>query len=221
MTGLRARIGVLISGEGSNLQALIDAADTGRLGAPIVCVASNRGGARGLERARRAGIPALHIGAHKGEERAAYDARLATALAPHSPEIIVLAGFMRILGPAFIERYSGRMLNVHPSLLPAYPGLDTHRRVLEAGEAWHGATVHFVTAELDAGPPVIQYRMAVRPDDSPDTLASRVHAGEHIILPRATEWLASGRLSLAAGSVMLDGRPLDGPIQLDEEASRT
>lgn len=211
------RVAVLISGEGSNLQALIDGALAGTLGAALACVISNRAAARGLERARRAGIPAEHVGAVRGEERGLYDARVAAALAPYAPDLLVLAGFMRVLGAQFVDRYAGRILNIHPSLLPAFPGLETHRRVLEAREAWHGATVHFVTAELDAGPAIVQYRLAVRAQDTPDTLAARVHVGEHIILPRAVNWFATGRLRLHAGSVMLDGRPLARPLVVDEQ----
>ena len=209
------RVAVLISGEGSNLQALIDAAQAGQLGARIVAVVSNRSAARGLERARAAGIEALHLGG-RGRERADYDAALDDLLAPREPELIVLAGFMRILGPKFVERYAGRMLNLHPSLLPNYPGLDTHRRVLEAGDEWHGATVHFVTDELDGGPAIIQYRLPVRASDTAESLAQRVHEGEHIILPRAVSWFAAGRLRLAGGSVMLDGRALREPVAIDE-----
>ncbi|HEX7235763.1 MAG TPA: phosphoribosylglycinamide formyltransferase [Gammaproteobacteria bacterium] len=212
------RIAVLISGEGSNLQALIDAARTGQLGARIVTVVSNRGAARGLERARAAGVEALHLGAARGQERAAYDAALAALLAPREPDLVVLAGFMRILGPQLVELYKGRMLNLHPSLLPKHPGLDTHRRVLEAGDEWHGATVHFVTDELDGGPPIVQYRLRVRAGDTPDSLAQRVHKGEHIILPRAVSWFSAGRLRLDGGSVMLDGRALHEPVAIDEEA---
>jgi phosphoribosylglycinamide formyltransferase-1 len=211
-----ARIAVLISGEGSNLQALIDAAKAGRLGAQIVAVVSNRGAARGLERARAAGIEALYLPSARGQERSAYDSALAALLAPRAPDLLVLAGFMRIIGPDLVERFAGRMLNIHPSLLPKYPGLDTHRRVLEAGERLHGATVHFVTAELDAGPAVIQYRLDIRAGDTPESLAQRVHVGEHIILPRAVSWFAAGRLRLAGGSVMLDGRALDEPVAVDE-----
>jgi phosphoribosylglycinamide formyltransferase 1 len=216
MTRPAARVAVLISGEGSNLQALIDAARAGQLGASIVTVVSNRGGARGLERARAAGIEALHLGAARGQERVDYDAALAALLAPREPDLVVLAGFMRILGPALVELYNGRMLNLHPSLLPKYPGLDTHRRVLEAGDAWHGATVHFVTDELDGGPPIIQYRLPVGAGDTAESLAERIHKGEHIILPRAVSWFAAGRLRLAGGSVMLDGRALPAPIFVDE-----
>jgi phosphoribosylglycinamide formyltransferase-1 len=217
MTRPATRVAVLISGEGSNLQALIDAAGAARLGAEIVAVVSNRGAARGLERARAAGIAALHLPAGRGQERAEYDAALAALLAPHDPELLVLAGFMRILSPQFIDRFAGRMLNIHPSLLPKYPGLDTHRRVLEAQDPWHGATVHFVTAELDSGPVVIQYRLRVRAGDTTESLAQRVHVGEHIILPRAVSWFAAGRLRLAASSVMLDGRALLTPVSIDEE----
>jgi phosphoribosylglycinamide formyltransferase-1 len=209
-----ARVAVLISGEGSNLQALIDTAKTGALGADIAVVVSNRAAARGLERARGAGIPAAHLGG-KGMERAAYDQALAVLLARYAPDIVVLAGFMRIFTADFVARYAGRMLNIHPSLLPAYPGLDTHRRAIEARERWHGATVHFVTAELDAGPAIIQYRLPVRDDDTPDTLSARVHIGEHIILPRAVQWLAAGRLSLVGGSVMLDAKPLVQPVTVE------
>jgi phosphoribosylglycinamide formyltransferase-1 len=217
MTGSATRVAVLISGEGSNLQALIDTARLGQLGASIVAVVSNRAAGRGLERARSAGIDALHVGAMRGQERANYDATLAAALADYRPDLIVLAGFMRILGVAFIDRFAGRMLNIHPSLLPDYPGLDTHRRVLEAGERWHGATVHFVTADLDAGPAVLQYRMPVHTGDTVESLAQRVHVGEHLILPRAVSWFAAGRLRLERGSVMLDGRPRVGPVVVDAE----
>jgi phosphoribosylglycinamide formyltransferase-1 len=220
MTHAATRIAVLISGEGTNLQALIDAARGGRLGAEIVAVVSNRSAARGLTRARDAGIEALHLPAVRGQQRTDYDAALAALLAPHAPDLLVLAGFMRIFGAPFVERYAGRIVNIHPSLLPKFPGLDTHRRVLEAGERWHGATVHFVTAELDAGPAIIQYRLAVRPGDTADSLAERVHVGEHIILPRAVSWFAAGRLRLAGRSVMLDGRALDGPVSIDEERER-
>ena len=219
MTRPTTRVAVLISGEGSNLQALIDAARDARLRADIVAVVSNRSAARGLERARAAGIAALHLAAIRGQDRAEYDAALAKLLAPYDPELVVLAGFMRILSPTFIEQFAGRMLNIHPSLLPQFPGLDTHRRVLEAQEPWHGATVHFVTAELDAGPAIIQYRLRVRAGDTTESLAQRVHVGEHIILPRAVSWFAAGRLRLASGSVMLDGRALDGPVSVDEEGT--
>jgi phosphoribosylglycinamide formyltransferase-1 len=210
------RLAVLISGEGTNLQALIDAARAGLLGTEIAVVISNRSAARGLDRARSAGIAARHLGAG-GQDREAYDSALAAEIAAHGAEVVVLAGFMRILGARFVDAFAGRILNVHPSLLPAYPGLDTHRRVLEAGEHRHGATVHFVTADLDAGPAVIQYRLVIRDGDTTESLAQRVHVGEHIILPRATAWLAAGRLSLLNGCVMLDAQPLRSPVVVDEE----
>jgi len=210
------RVAVLISGEGSNLQALLDAEQTGELGANIALVVSDRALARGLARARARGVPAEHLAA-TGRGRDDYDRALAALLAPYEPQLIVLAGFMRILGPAFVEQFAGRALNLHPSLLPAYPGLDTHRRVLEAGDHWHGATVHFVTAELDAGPPILQYRIPVRPTDTPDTLSARVHVGEHIILPKAVQWFAAGRLRLDDGSAMLDGQRLIRPVVVEGE----
>jgi phosphoribosylglycinamide formyltransferase-1 len=217
MTRPATRVAVLISGEGSNLQALIDAERAERLGARIVAVVSNKATARGLERARAAGIAALLLPAVRGQARADYDAALAALLAPCEPDLLVLAGFLRVLGPAFVGQFAGRMLNIHPSLLPKYPGLDTHGRALEAGESWHGATVHFVTAELDAGPAVIQYRLPIRAGDTAESLAQRVHVGEHVILPRAVSWFAAGRLRLAGTSVMLDGRALREPVSIDEE----
>jgi phosphoribosylglycinamide formyltransferase-1 len=217
MTHPPTRVAVLISGEGSNLQALLDAERAETLGAKVVAVVSSRSGARGLTRARTAGISAQHLGATRGQERDDYDAALTALLAPHAPDLVVLAGFMRILGPTFAEQFVGRMLNIHPSLLPKYPGLDTHRRVLEARDAYHGATVHFVTADLDAGPAIIQYRLAIHAGDTAESLAQRVHVGEHIILPRAVAWFAAGRLRLAGGSVMLDGRALQEPVSVDEE----
>jgi phosphoribosylglycinamide formyltransferase 1 len=210
------RVAVLISGEGSNLQALLDSSRTGTLGGAEICVVvSNRAAARGLIRARDAGVPARHLGG-KDMTREAYDAALSALLADYSPDLLVLAGFMRILSPGFADAYAGRLLNIHPSLLPAYPGLDTHRRVLDAGERWHGATVHFVTSELDAGPAVLQYRLAIRNDDTVESLAARVHVGEHLMLPRAVEWFVGGRLRLENGSVMLDGQRLSQPVIMEE-----
>lgn len=208
-------IAVLISGQGTNLQALIDAVETGALPARIGAVYSDRRDAPGLERARRAGVPAVHLDGG-GTGRTRWEAPLADALEAAGPDLVILAGFMRILGPALAARWGDRLLNIHPSLLPAYRGLDTHARVLAAGDAWHGATVHFVTAELDAGPPVIQYRLRVRADDTAETLAARVHAGEYMILPRAAAWFVTGRLRLEAGHVMLDGEPLEHPVVVEE-----
>ncbi|MEO8464274.1 MAG: phosphoribosylglycinamide formyltransferase [Gammaproteobacteria bacterium] len=215
MSRAAPRVAVLISGEGSNLQVLLDAARTGTLGAEIAVVISDRAAARGLVRARNAGVPARHLGG-KGIPREAYDGTLAALLAEHSPDLLVLAGFMRIFSPGFVARFAGRILNIHPSLLPAYPGLDTHRRVLKAGERWHGATVHFVTVDLDAGPAALQYRLPVRADDTVESLTARVHVGEHLILPRAVEWFVGGRLRLENDSVMLDDRRLSQPVIMEE-----
>jgi phosphoribosylglycinamide formyltransferase-1 len=217
VSAARPRIGVLISGEGTNLQALIDAASARKIAGGLALVVSNRADARGLERARAAGIPTLYLAAQRGAPRSSYDETLAVELEPHALDLIVLAGFMRIFTPAFVDRYRGRILNIHPSLLPKYPGLDTHRRVLESGDRTHGATVHFVTQDLDAGPPVIQYRIGVRPNETSESLAARVHAGEHLILPRAVDWFTSGRLRLEGDKVMLDGRQLEGPVIVEGE----
>ena len=209
------RVVVLISGEGTNLQALIDAARLETARYTIVAVLSDRRDARGLERAREAGMPAQHIDPRSCGGREAFDAALGNAVAAHEPGLIVLAGFMRILGPVFIARFAGRMLNIHPSLLPKFTGLHTHRRALEAGEVEHGATVHFVTNELDGGPPVIQYRVPVNEPETEETLSARVHTGEHIIFPRAVGWFAEGRLKLEGGRAMLDGKPLLEPVRIE------
>jgi len=211
------RIAVLISGEGTNLQALIDAVAARRIAGDIALVVSNRAAARGLERARAAGIPTEYLPAQRDAGRAVYDRALAELLDGHSPALVVLAGFMRILTPEFVARFAGRLLNLHPSLLPKYPGLDTHRLVLENHDRVHGATVHFVTAELDGGPAVIQYRIAVRADESIDSLVARVHAGEHLILPRAVDWFLTGRLRLDGEAVMLDGKRLQQPVIVEGE----
>mgnify|MGYP006428796733 CR=1 FL=1 len=210
------RLAVLISGSGSNLQALIE--DSQRADAPfeIALVISNRADAFGLERAQRAGIPTQTL-SHRGfETRAAYDAALAEVLRAQAPDLIALAGFMRILTPEFVQHWQGRMLNIHPSLLPSYRGLHTHARVLEAGEPVHGATVHFVTAELDGGPAILQARVPVLADDDPDRLAARVLVQEHRIYPLAARWFAEGRLVLGRdGRAWLDDQPLDAPVIID------
>lgn len=211
------RVVVLISGEGTNLQALIDAAARPGAAFAVVAVLSNRAGARGLERARRAGISARHLAPSAFPSRDAFDEALADAIDDYAPDLLVLAGFMRILGGAFVARFADRMLNIHPSLLPKLKGLDTHRRALEAREPRHGATVHFVTDELDGGPPVIQYCIGVREGDTEESLSARVHRGEHIILPRAVEWFAEGRLRAEAGRVTLDGELLRTPVRVGEE----
>lgn len=184
------RIVVLISGHGSNLQALIDAERRNELGGGhIVAVISNRAEAFGLERARKAGIPTEVLSHKDFPERADFDAALMARIDAHRPDLVVLAGFMRILTSAFVHHYAGRLINIHPSLLPKYPGMNTHARAIEAGEAEHGATVHFVTEGVDEGPIILQGRVPILPDDTPETLQQRVHAIEHQIYPKAVRML--------------------------------
>jgi len=206
MSAGKLPIVVLISGGGTNLQSIIDAARAD-LPVEIRAVISNRAGAFGLERARRAGIPVEVLEHGRYESREAYDEALMACIDSYAPRLVVLAGFMRILTDAFVRHYEGRMFNIHPSLLPKYRGLDTHARALEAGEHEHGATVHFVTPELDAGPIIIQARVAVEPADSPESLAARVLEQEHRIYPQALRWFAEGRLELKEGVAHLDGAP--------------
>jgi len=194
------RIVVLISGRGSNMEALLEA----KLPAEIAAVISNEPAAAGLEIARRRGIASAVVDHRMFDKRAAFDAALASEIDRHRPDLVVLAGFMRILTAGFVDRYRGRLLNIHPSLLPAFPGLDTHRRALEAGVRIHGCTVHFVTAELDHGPIVIQAAVPVMPGDTERTLAARVLREEHRIYPQAVRWFCEGRLALKDGRVKLD-----------------
>jgi len=207
---------VLISGQGSNLQAIMDAIAAGEVAAEIRAVISNRVDAYGLERARRAGIPTAVLDHRDYPDRAAYDAALQASIDRYRPELVVLAGFMRILSPAFVAHYAGRLLNIHPSLLPDFTGLDTHRRVLAAGVKEHGASIHFVTAELDSGPVIIQGRVPVTAEDDAESLAAKVHAIEHRLYPLVVRWFAEGRLRMAGDRVIFDGRPLDRPLDLAE-----
>lgn len=190
---------VLISGRGSNLRALVEA------GAPIVAVISNRADAAGLSYPRRRGIATLAIEHAAYATRQEFEHALAAAIDRFAPELIVLAGFMRVLSTPFVVHYPGRMINIHPSLLPAFPGLDTHRRALERGVKLHGATVHFVTPEVDGGPIIIQAAVPVRSNDDEATLAQRVLEQEHRILPCAVRWFLEGRLILDAGRVSVAG----------------
>lgn len=187
------KLAVLISGEGSNLQAIIDAIDAGTLNAHIEIVISNKASANGLNRAQQAGIPAVAVAPIKGQSREEYDQRLLDTLASLSPDLIVLAGFMRILSAKFVHTFAGQIINIHPSLLPAYKGMDTHQRVLNAGETHHGATVHFVTEELDDGEIILQSRITISADDNAESLQQRVHVEEHMIYPRAIQWLSDKR----------------------------
>lgn len=215
------RIAVLVSGSGTNLQAIIDAVQAGKLPVRIAAVLSDNPEAYGLDRARDNGIPAIAIDFRNCATRSVYDRQLRRQLADLNPDLVVLAGYMRILDDATVNDYQGRMLNVHPSLLPAYPGLHTHRRVLEAGEPFHGSTVHFVIPELDAGPPLLQYRVKVHPQDTEQSLRERVQRGEYQIYPLAIRWIAEGRISFAAGAPTLDGEPLAQPEILDEPDQTT
>ena len=196
-----ARITILISGRGSNMAALIDAALGGRIAGAITHVISNRPDAAGLDYARRHGIATRVVDHRAFVSREAFDAALAEAIDSGEPDLIVLAGFMRILGRAFVERYQGRMLNIHPSLLPAYPGTDTHARALADRAARHGCTVHFVTPEVDGGPIVAQAEVDVLPDDDAATLAARVLEQEHRLLPEVVGWFCAGRITLESGRV--------------------
>jgi phosphoribosylglycinamide formyltransferase-1 len=208
----RKRVAVLISGRGSNMAALIEAAKDKNYPAEIALVVSNRPDAGGLATARAAGI-ATEIVDHAafGKDRAGFDAALQALLTSHHIELVCLAGFMRLLTPGFVAQWPERMLNIHPALLPAFKGLDTHKRALEAGATIHGATVHFVVAELDSGPIIAQGAVAVHDDDSEATLAARVLAVEHRIYPLALKLVAQGRVRVVDGRCLIDGVPLPDP----------
>ena len=199
---------VLLSGTGSNLQALIDSNDVKQSSANIRAVISNRADAYGLQRAKDAGIDTRVLDHKAFEGREAFDAALIEIIDTFNPQLVVLAGFMRILSADFVRHYQGRLLNIHPSLLPKYKGLHTHQRALEAADSEHGCSVHFVTEELDGGPLVVQAVIPVESDDSPHSLAQRVHAQEHQIYPLAVRWFAEGRLSLDEQGALLDGQLL-------------
>lgn len=208
----RLPVVVLISGHGSNLQALIDAAQSEMLAVDIRAVISNRPNVHGLDRARQAGIPAETLIPADFADGGEYEQALAATIDRHAPELVVLAGFMRILSAAFVRHYRGRMFNIHPSLLPKYRGLHTHRKALEAGDATHGASVHFVTEELDGGPVVVQAEVPITRGDDEQSLARRVQEVEHIIYPQAVQLFARGRLRMRNGQAELDGAPLITPL---------
>jgi phosphoribosylglycinamide formyltransferase-1 len=212
----RQPIVILISGRGSNMRALIERSEAADASYSVVSVISDRADAGGLEIARQLGVEARALPRPPGSERADYDRILAAAIAEYSPSLIALAGFMRILSAEFVERFAGRILNIHPSLLPKYAGLHTHRRALEAREAEHGVTVHFVTEQLDGGPPVLQARVPILPGDTETTLSQRVLIQEHIIYPLAVNWFCQGRLRCEAGKARLDGRLLSEPLQIGD-----
>ena len=208
---------VLISGQGRNLQALIEAQQAEHIAARIAAVVSNRADAPGIEKAREAGLLVEIVPHTDYTEREVFDAALAAAIDRHHPDIIVMAGFMRVVGDEFIRRFRGRMLNIHPSLLPKYPGLNTHQRALDAGDAEHGATVHFVTEELDGGAPVIQGRLRVSAQDTAQTLAERVMRDIELkIYPQAVAWMARGELKLESEQVWFRGKRLLAPLGMDD-----
>ena len=209
------RLAILISGRGSNMAAIARACAEGRINARVGLVVSERPGVAGLDTARALGLETRTVPWPGGTERARFERDLDAALADAQPDVIVLAGFMRILSQQYVEARAGRVVNIHPSLLPKFRGLHTHRRVLEAGDRVHGASVHFVTAELDGGPVILQSRVAVRPGDTEDTLSARVQATEHIIYPRVIGWLADGRLAWREDVPWLDGKPLEAPVVED------
>ncbi len=205
------KIVVLISGQGSNLQALIDAQQEGHINGKISAVFSNKEFAYGLERARKANIPAYWLDAKHYSDPARFDLALQQAIDHYQPDLLVLAGYMRILGSVFVQHYIGRLLNIHPSLLPKYKGLHTHRQVLESGDKEHGTSVHFVTEELDGGPIILQAKVPVFKGDSETDLIQRVQVQEHNIYPRVVNWFTQGRLVMLDNAAWLDAKPL--PLQ--------
>ena len=216
MTGKDSlRLAILISGRGSNMAAIARACAERRINARVALVLSERPGVAGLDTARALGLEARTVPWSGTAERARFERDLEAALAAVRPDVVVLAGFMRILSEQFVAARAGRILNIHPSLLPNYRGLHTHRRVLAAGDRVHGASVHFVTAELDGGPVILQSRVAVQPEDTEDTLSARVQATEHTIYPRVIGWVANGRLAWRDDRPWLDGKPLDAPVVAD------
>ena len=196
---------VLISGSGTNLQAIIDAVEAHHIPGKIAAVLSNNADAKGLTRAAEHQIPGIVIDHKAYATREAFDQAMIESIDEYQPELVVLAGFMRILTEGFVNHYSGRLVNIHPSLLPKYKGLNTHQRAIDAGDKEHGTSVHFVTEELDGGPVVLQAKVPVFEDDDADALAARVQTQEHNIYPMVTKWLVDGRLSMTEGKAYLDG----------------
>ncbi|WMO13291.1 phosphoribosylglycinamide formyltransferase [Pseudoalteromonas piscicida] len=205
------RLVVLISGSGSNLQAIIDACKAGYIQGEIAAVISNKADAYGLTRAQEAGIATSVLDHKQYTSREEYDVALGQLIDSFTPDLVVLAGFMRILTPNLVQKFRGKMLNIHPSLLPKYQGLNTHQRAIDANDAEHGASVHFVTEELDGGPVVCQAKVAVLPDDTAESLAQRVHKQEHILYPLVVKWFSEQRLTMEADYAVFDNKTL--PVQ--------
>ncbi len=212
----RMKLGVLVSGRGSNLQALLDAATDPTWPAEVALVLSNQPGVQALDRAAAAGVPAAVIDHRDVAARAAFEAALDAALRDAGVELVCLAGFMRVLSADFVARWFNRLVNIHPSLLPAFPGLDTHARAIKAGVRWSGCTVHLVRATVDQGPILIQAAVPVLPEDRPEDLAARVLTAEHRCYPRAVAWLASGRWTVVGDTVRLaDPAPVSRRVHLN------
>jgi phosphoribosylglycinamide formyltransferase-1 len=204
----RCKLVILISGSGSNLQSFIDSRDSGQLNADICAVVCNRPNALGLQRATAAGISTELVDHKDFDDRSQFDAELIRRIDQHQPNLVILAGFMRILTAGFVQHYHGRLLNIHPSLLPKYPGLNTHQRAIDAGDSMAGATVHFVTEQLDGGPAILQASVAIAADDSAASLAAKILGKEHLIYPLAAQWYAEHRLKLEGNHALLDNTPL-------------
>ncbi|MDO6544797.1 phosphoribosylglycinamide formyltransferase [Photobacterium sanguinicancri] len=200
---------VLISGNGSNLQAILDACENSTIAnAKVAAVLSNKADAYGLERARQANVDALHVSAANFSDRETFDKAMIEKIDAYQPDLIILAGFMRILSGDFVRHYQGKMINIHPSLLPKYPGLHTHQRALDAGDTEHGTSVHFVTEELDGGPVILQAKVPIFADDTVDNIFSRVQEQEHRIYPLVAHWFINERLAMIDGQASLDGNTL-------------
>jgi phosphoribosylglycinamide formyltransferase-1 len=203
---------ILISGSGSNLQAFIDASSKNDLDLNLCVVFSNNPDAYGLKRAEKAGIATACVQHSDFPDRESFDLAVIAELDRFEPDLLILAGFMRILTKAFVEHYRGKILNIHPALLPLYPGLNTHQRVIDAGDEWHGSTVHFVTEKLDAGPRILQGRLATVPGETADELKRRVQAVEHQIYPRAAAWVGSGKVEFKNGDCWINGKSMPDPM---------
>ncbi|MEZ9563786.1 phosphoribosylglycinamide formyltransferase [Vibrio artabrorum] len=204
----KKNIVVLVSGNGSNLQAILNACDSNMIHASVKAVFSNKAEAFGLERAKTAAVDAHSVNPKDFGSREEFDHELMTKIDAYQPDLIVLAGYMRILSSEFVRHYAGKMINIHPSLLPKYPGLDTHQRAIDAQDKEHGTSVHFVTEELDGGPVILQAKVPVFEGDDADMLASRVLTQEHCIYPMVCKWFVEERLSMVNGQAILDGKAL-------------
>jgi phosphoribosylglycinamide formyltransferase 1 len=212
-------VAVVLSGRGSNMEAIVRAAQSAAARYEVVRVIADRETAGGLARAAALGVATRIVPVKQFADRASFDAALAAELEASGAQLIALAGFMRILSAQFVERFAGRLLNIHPSLLPKYKGLDTHARMLQAGDTHHGASVHYVTAELDGGPVIMQGRLAVRPADTVESISARVHALEHIIYPHVCSLIGARRVEWRAGTVYFDGEPLAAPLIEENDAA--